>query len=421
MEEKHVVIIGGGFGGINVAKKLGKAKGLRITLIDRKNHHLFQPLLYQVAMAGLSPAEIATPIRSLLSNYKNTQVFQGNVEKVDLENQRIHTGVGEYAYDYLVLACGAKHTYFGNSHWEQFAPGLKTLEQATEIRRRVLYAFEKAELEKDSSQRKKLLTFIVVGGGPTGVELAGAIGEMSRHTLAKDFRNIDPKLTRVILIEAGPQILVSFHDHLASKAMRDLEKIGVQVWTSSMVSEINQDGVTVGNERIEASTILWAAGVQGGSIVDTMNVKTDRQKRIFVEEDLSIPGFPNAFVIGDQAHFHHGTEHPLPGVATVAIQQGDFLGKMIKKELKGKERSAFRYFDKGKMATIGKSKAILEVGRLRMSGRLAWYAWLLVHIYYLSGFKNRIFVLFQWSWSYFSFRRGARLIVNKQWRSYPDD
>lgn len=421
MEEKHVVIIGGGFGGINVAKKLGKTKGVRITLIDRKNHHLFQPLLYQVAMAGLSPADIATPIRSLLSNYKNTQVFQGNVERVDLENQCVYTGVGEYAYDYLVLACGAKHTYFGNSHWEQFAPGLKTLEQATEIRRRVLYAFEKAELEKDPNQRKKLLTFIVVGGGPTGVELAGAIGEMSRYTLAKDFRNIDPKLTRVILIEAGPQILVSFHDHLASKAMRDLEKIGVQVWTSSMVSEINQDGVTVGNERIEASTILWAAGVQGGSIVDTMNVKTDRQKRIFVEEDLSIPGFPNAFVIGDQAHFHHGTENPLPGVATVAIQQGDFLGKMIKKELKGKERSVFRYFDKGKMATIGKSKAILEVGRLRMTGRIAWYAWLLVHIYYLSGFKNRIFVLFQWSWSYFSFRRGARLIVSKQWRSYPDD
>ena len=410
---KRVVIVGGGFAGLNAAKVLGGQQDVDVLIIDRRNHHLFQPLLYQVAMAGLSPAEIAAPIRSLVASYRNVRVLCEEVTAVDLDGRRVITDGGEQAYDYLVLACGTRHSYFGHPEWEQYAPGLKTIEQATEIRRRVLTAFEEAEKETDPARRKALLTFVVVGGGPTGVELAGAVGEMSRFTLARDFRNIDPKLTRVILVEAGPRILPMFSEQQASRAARDLESLGVQVWTSSAVTNITADAVEVGSERVAAATTLWAAGVEAAKLRTPMPVETDRQGRIVVGTDLSLAGHPEVFVAGDLAHVRDQT---LPGVAPVALQQGRFIGHAIAREIAGKARGEFRYFDKGQMATIGRSRAIVEIGRLRFAGFFAWIVWLVVHIYYLVGFKNRIFVVIQWAWAYLTFRRGARLIVGKEWR-----
>ena len=417
---KRILIVGGGFAGLNAAKCLGNVKDVEVTLIDRRNHHLFQPLLYQVAMAGLSPAEIAAPIRSMLSKYRNINVLQEEVQKVDPAKKSISTNVDSYSYDYLIMACGARHSYFGHEEWEEYAPGLKTLEQATEIRRRVLTAFEEAEKEKSPVIQKKWLTFVIVGGGPTGVELAGAIGEMSRYTLNEDFRNIDPKLTRIILVEAGPRILPSFSEKLTSRATRDLEKLGVQVWTSSMVTHIDEQGVEIGSERIQSATVIWAAGVQASSLGESLEVPLDRQRRVIVEPDLSLKEYPEVFVIGDQAHCAHQNGKPLPGVAPVAFQQGRFIGQNILREIKGIDRLEFRYLDKGQMATIGKSKAIVETGRLKIGGFIAWVAWLLIHIYYLTGFKNRLFVTLNWAWSYLTFRRGARLVVSKEWRFHPD-
>lgn len=327
----------------------------------------------------------------------------------------------ESSYDYLLLACGAQHSYFGKEDWEEHAPGLKTIEQATEIRHRVLESFEAAEQEPDANKRKKLLTFVIVGGGPTGVELAGAIGEMSHFTLTKDFRNIDPKLTRIILVEAGPRILPSFSEKLFSRATRDLENLGVQVWPSSLVTRIHADGIEVGAESILATTVLWAAGVQASPLNQKLNMALDAQGRIFVESDMSLKSYSNVFVAGDQAHFSHQTGQPLSGMAPVAMQQGRFIAKAIWGDLNGKPRKGFRYLDKGQMATIGKSRAIAETGKLQFGGFIAWVAWLLIHIYYLTGFKNRIFVTLNWAWSYFTFWRGARLIINKEWRSYLPD
>jgi NADH dehydrogenase len=415
----RVVIVGGGFAGLNAAKSLGGKKGVQVTLIDRRNHHLFQPLLYQVAMAGLSPAEIAAPIRSLLARYSNVSVVQGEVDDVDLDGSAVAGAFGRIEFDKLILAAGAQHSYFGREEWEAFAPGLKTLSQATEIRRRVLEAFERAETTTDAQHRRSLLTFVIVGGGPTGVELAGAIGEMSRHTLARDFRNIDPKLTRIILIEAGPRILTAFTPESSSRATRDLEKLGVQVWTESRVTRVDERGVGVGEEAIEANTVLWAAGVQASSLGRQLGAEQDRAGRVKVEADLSITGHRNVFVLGDQAHVATGQDdRALPSVAPVAMQQGRYAARNVLDDLKGRERRPFRYVDKGSMATIGRSRAVLETGRLRLSGFVAWMGWLLVHIYYLSGFKNRLFVLFSWAWSYLSFARGARLIVSKDWRSF---
>jgi NADH dehydrogenase len=420
-QSKRVVVVGGGFAGVNCAKALGNRRSGRVLLIDRRNHHLFQPLLYQVAMAGLSPAQIAVPIRTLLRRYQNVEVLQAEVTRIDPEERVVHTTRGDHPFDYLVLAAGAQHAYFGNERWEPFAPGLKTLEQATEIRRRVLDAYERAETEPDPVLRKACLTFAVVGGGPTGVELAGALGEMSRFTLARDFRNIDPKLARVILIEAGDRILPSFSPELASRATRDLERLGVQVWTGSRVTSVDADGVEVGQERISARTVLWAAGVQASPLGRCFGAALDRQGRVTVRADLSLEHHPNIFVAGDQARFvPEGGAEPLPGVATVALQQGRYIARTIAGDLAGKPRVPFRYFDKGQLATIGRSRAILESGRLHLAGSFAWWAWLLVHIYYLSGFQNRLVVLFQWAWSFVTFGRGARLIVEKSWRSYPD-
>jgi len=414
----RIVIVGGGFAGLNAAQALGRDRRVEVTLLDRSNHHLFQPLLYQVAMAGLSPAEIAEPIRSLLSRHRNVRVLREEVTDVDLERRLVHTMDGAHPYDQLILACGARHAYFEHEEWEPFAPGLKSLEQATEIRRRVLDAFEEAEKETDTTRQRSLLTFAVVGGGPTGVELAGAMGEMSRFTLARDFRRIDPKLARVVLVEAGPRILPSFSERLASRAVRDLESLGVQVWTSSAVTHIDSEGLELGEERLGCATVLWAAGVRAPALNRRLGCALDEQGRAIVGPKLSLPDHPEVFVAGDQAHVAGPDGAPLPGVAPVALQQGRYLAQQIRRGLDGQPGEPFRYRDKGQLATIGRSRAILEVGRLQLHGLLAWLAWLVVHIYYLVGFKNRLFVVLQWAWAYWSFRRGARLIVGKDWRFY---
>jgi len=420
VDKVKIIIVGGGFVGINAAKILSKSEKVQLTLIDKSNHHLFQPLLYQVAAAGLSPAEIAVPIRSLFTNRENTNIVQDKILKVDLSKNSVSGSTKDYAYDYLILGAGSTHNYFGNEQWESRAPGLKTLSQATEIRRRIMTAFEKAEIEDDVEKRKNLLTFVVVGGGPTGVELAGAIGEMTRYTLARDFRKIDPTLTRIILVEAGSRILCSFDPSLSRLATRDLETLGVQVWTNSPVSELNKESILVGKELISSATVIWAAGTQASELGKSMSVELDRQGRVKVRNDLSLKGNPNVFVAGDQASFVGKDGKTLPATAPVAMQQGKFIAKTILRELDSIPRKSFQYLDKGQMATIGRKKAIVEVRGLKFGGFLAWLAWLFIHIFYLSGFKNRVIVLIQWGYSYFSFARGARLIINRNWRSFPD-
>lgn len=416
MSEKNVVIIGAGFAGLNAARKLGNKKGVRVTVIDRTNHHLFQPLLYQVATAGLSPAEIASPIRATLSRYKNISVLLDSITSVDLAKKTVQSSNDEFSYDYLFLACGAKHSYFNHPEWEENAPGLKTLEQATEIRRRVLLAFELAEKEKDIEKQKQYLTFVVVGGGPTGVELAGAIAEISRHTLSRDFRHIDPTRTRVLLIEAGPRILASFDKDLSRKAERDLETLGVQVWVNTRVTDISKNSVTLGGEMIVSSTILWAAGVQPSSLNKSLGVVLDKQGRALVQADLSILNHPEAFVLGDQAAFQTEDGRTLPGLASVAIQQGEHAAEQVLRDVRGKSRKAFVYRDKGQMATIGRKKAIVQIKSWHFEGFFAWLVWLFIHIYYLIGFKNKVFVFWQWAYAYFTFKKGARLILDKEWR-----
>jgi len=416
MAEKHVVIIGAGFVGLNCAKELGNVDGIRVTILDRRNHHLFQPLLYQVAMAGLSPANIAAPIRALLSEYGNVRTLQTVVSGVDMEARKVLCDAGEIEYDYLVLGAGAKHSYFGNEAWEEFAPGLKTLSQATEIRSRVLQAFEDAEKCTDKDRQRQLLTFVVVGGGPTGVELAGALGEMTRYTLTREFANIDPRQTRIILIEGGQRILVNFTPEHSAKATRVLERLGVQVWTNVAVTDVTAEGVTAGSEFIKAATVLWAAGVKASSLGTKMGLEIDRAGRVMVLDDLSVPGHPEIFAGGDMAHVKMADGRLVPGMAPGALQMGRYLGKLLKGEVKGEPRKPFAYWDKGQMATIGRSQAVLESGKLSMSGFPAWIAWVVIHIYYLTSFRNRTFVVFSWLWSWLNFSRGSRLIIKKEWR-----
>jgi NADH dehydrogenase len=417
-QEKHVVIVGAGFAGLNCAKVLGNARSVRVTILDRRNHHLFQPLLYQVAMAGLSPADIAAPVRSILRHYKNIQTLQSVVDRVDVLERTVHCDAGPIQYDYLVIAAGAKHSYFGKEQWEEHAPGLKTLSQATEIRRRVLLAFEEAEKCQDPVRRKQLLTFVIVGAGPTGVELAGAMGEMTRYTLTKEFRRIDSRQTRIILLEGGPRILPTFTPKHSAKACRTLEKLGVQVWTNSRVTDVNEQGVSLGDETLQAATVLWAAGVRASSISDKSGFPVDSAGRAFVEPDLSLPGHPELFIAGDMAHVEDRHGKMIPGMAPAALQQGRYLGNVILANIAGKSHKSFSYWDKGQMATIGRSQAVLESGRLQLSGVLAWFAWLIIHIYYLTGFRNRFFVVLSWVWSYLNFQRGARLIVRKEWKFF---
>ena len=419
----HVLIVGAGFAGLRVAQDLGSVPDIDVLLLDARNHHLFQPLLYQVATAGLSPAEIAAPIRSILSEHRNIRVINERVERVDLAARCVRTEQGgAYRYDYLVLACGATHSYFGHEEWEEYAPGLKTLSQATEIRRRVLHAFEEAEAGRQDHEEpwRRLMTFVVVGGGPTGVELAGAIGEMSRFTLARDFRRIDPRHARVILVEAGPRILPMFSEKLARRAVRDLESLGVEVRAGKPVTGIDARGVDIGEERIESRTVLWAAGVEASSLNKDLESELDRQGRVRVEADLSLPGHPEVFVVGDQASAIGPSGAPLPGVAPVAMQQGAYLARRLRALARGNHfTEPFVYTDQGQMATIGRRRAVLQRGRLELAGLVAWLAWLLVHIYHLVGFKNRLFVMVQWAWAYLSFGRGARLIVDREWRDHP--
>lgn len=415
-----VVIVGAGFAGLYAAKRLCRRSDVNLTIIDRENHHLFQQLLYQVAMAALSPADIAAPIRSLFSARPNVRVIKATAQRIDIEGQKVITNAGEFSYDYVLIACGAQHAYFGNERWEPCAPGLKTLAQATEIRRRVLEAFEAAEREPNAERRRCYLTFAVVGGGPTGVELAGAIGEMSRYTLARDFRSIDPRQTRVVMIEAGPRILPTFDEHLAARAMRDLESIGVQVWTSARVTDITSSGVNVGSEQLAAATVLWAAGVRASPLGATLGVECDRVGRVPVGADLALANRPNVFVCGDQSRALNEKGEPLPGTAAVAAQEGAYVAKTIVADLKGRARKPFRYHDRGNLATIGRARAVAELGPLRFKGRIAWWFWLIVHVYYLNGLRNRSSVLLHWAWSYFTFGRGARLIVDREWRAYAE-
>lgn len=422
----HVVIVGAGFGGLSAAKALVRKKNILVTLIDKRNHHLFQPLLYQVATAGLNPADIAVPIRSQFSNAANVSVHMGEVIAVNLQEKNITVkkaedstqkdGVTEIHFDFLILACGAQHSYFGKTEWEEFAPGLKSLEQATEMRRRILTAFEAAENEIDPEKQKVLLTFAIVGGGPTGVELAGAIADISRTVLVKDFKRINPASARVVLVEAGSRILASFDEQLSRHAADDLKKLGVEVRTGVRVTNIDQNGIVFGNEKINAATVFWAAGVQASKLGSLLDVQTDKNGRVKVEEDLSVPQFPYAYVIGDMAAFELADKTILPGLAPVAIQQGRAVAQNISLTLEHKPRKAFKYFDKGQMATIGKRKAIAQSGQLRLTGLVAWFAWLFIHILYLVGFRNRVAVLFEWAWNYLFSKRGARLITNKNWK-----
>ncbi|MGD9722696.1 MAG: NAD(P)/FAD-dependent oxidoreductase [Pirellulales bacterium] len=416
----HVLIAGAGFAGLNAAKGLAGVADVRVTLLDATNHHLFQPLLYQVAMAGLSPANIAQPIRSLLSRSGNVHVLQAELKSVNLAQKLAGTDFSQIAFDYLLLACGSTHSYFGHDDWEEYAPGLKTLEQATEIRRRVLTAYETAERSDSTADRARYLTFVVVGGGPTGVELAGAMAEMSRFTLAKDFRNIDPTSAHVLLLEAGPRILPSFREKLAARAQRDLERLGVQVLVGRAVTGVDARGVQVGNERIEAATVLWAAGVEASRIGQDAGLPVDRSGRVLVEPDLTAPGFPLVFVAGDMAACRDPQGKLLPGTAPVAMQQGRYVARTIRGDLAGKPRRPFEFVDKGQLATIGRSRAIAQFGRHSFGGFLAWLLWLIVHIYYLTGFKNRLLVVLQWAWYYLWFHRGARLILQKEWKSHDD-
>ncbi len=406
----HVVIVGAGFGGLAAARELAAAP-VHVTVVDRRNHHLFQPLLYQVATAGLSPGDIAYPIRSILRNQRNTNVLLADVVAIDPARREARLADGTLRYDFLILAAGAGHAYFGHDEWKQFAPGLKTLEDALAVRRRILLAFEEAEREADPGRRSRLLTFVIVGGGPTGVELAGAIAEISRHVLVSDFRAIDPREARIVLVEGGPRILSAYSPESSAKAATALQARGVDVRVGAPVTAVDRSGVSLGSERIDAHTVLWAAGVAASPLASCLGAPLDRFGRVVVEADLSIPQHPEVFVIGDLAAFLHQAGKPLPGLSPVAMQEGRAASRNILRSLEGRPRTPFHYMDKGTMAVIGRAAAVAEIAGLRMSGLLAWLAWCFVHIFYLIGFRNRFIVMIEWAWAYFRYERGARLIT----------
>jgi NADH dehydrogenase len=406
----RVVIIGAGFGGLEAAKKLGR-ENVEVTVIDRANYHLFQPLLYQVATAALSPADIAAPVRAVLSKYKNVEVILAEVQSIDVNAKKVKLTDGEVDYDYLIVATGARHSYFGHPEWEQLAPGLKSLEDATEIRRRILMAFEYAERSSDEAARKAAMTFVIVGGGPTGVEMAGAIAEIARYTLSKDFRHIDPSQARVILVEGEPLVLASYPEDLRRSAMKQLADLGVEVRAGIHATNLSDQGLQVGNEFIPCRVKIWAAGNTSSFVGKSLGVPVDRVGRVMVNNDLTIPNHPEVQVIGDLANFPHQTGEPLPGVSPVAMQQGRHAARNILMMIDGEEPQRFWYFDKGSMATIGRNKAVADLRLVHLTGVPAWLAWLFVHVIFLVGFRNRLAVLFQWAWAYFSFNKGARLIT----------
>jgi NADH dehydrogenase len=411
----RVVIIGAGFAGMNAAKALKRAP-VSVTVIDRKNHHTFQPLLYQVALAVLSPAEIASPIRSVLRRDRNMEVLLGEVSGFDLEERLIKIeGLSErLPYDYLVITAGATHAYFGHPEWEQYAPGLKTIEDAVEIRGRVLMAFETAEREAYAGGQPSVpLNFVVIGGGPTGVELAGAISDISKRYMESDFRAIDPTKARIILLEGGPRVLPVYPEDLSASAQRQLTDMGVEVRTNAMVTNVEPGLVTVGKEKIPAAVILWGAGVSASGLGKVLGVATDRAGRVLVQPDLSVPGHPEVFVAGDLAAVKMGENKWVPGVAPAAIQMGKFVARQIRRSVEGKPREAFKYWDKGSLATIGRSHAVADLGRLHFSGYFAWLAWLFVHLFFLIGFRNRFLVVSEWAWAYITYNQGARLITHQ--------
>ncbi len=408
-ENPHVVVLGAGFGGLEAARGLARAP-VRVTVLDRRNHHLFQPLLYQVATAGLSPAEIASPIRRILRKQRNTRVVLAEAAAVDVARQRVLLTDGALAYDYLVVAVGATHSYFGHEEWASFAPGLKTLDDALEIRRRALLAFEAAERDENPDRRRAWLTFVVVGGGPTGVEMAGALAEIARHSLVREFRRIDPRTARVILVEAGPRILPAYPPDLSDRAVRQLEALGAQVWTGTPVTGVSAEGVQLGAERLASCTVVWAAGVEASPLARSLDVPLDRAGRVRVSPDLTLPGRPDVFVIGDLAALEQDGR-PVPGVAPAAMQMGRHAARNIRRVLDGQSPLPFRYVDKGSLATIGRRSGVALFGSLRLWGFLAWAAWLAVHIFFLIGFRNRFVVLFTWAWAYVTYQRSARLIL----------
>ena len=408
--KQHVIIVGAGFGGLEAAKKLID-EPVRMTVIDRTNHHLFQPLLYQIATAALSPADIAAPIRGILGRCRNTEVVLAEVKSVNVETRTVKTGEREFAYDYLILATGARHSYFGHDEWEKFAPGLKSLEDAIEIRRRLLLAFEYAEKITDEAAKKAAMTFVIIGGGPTGVEMAGAIAEIARYTLAKDFRHIDPSSARVVLVEGDQRVISAFPEDLSEKALEQLKELGVEVHTGTHATNLTEAGVQVGDEFIPCRVKIWAAGNAASFVGKTTGAPVDRAGRVIVNNDLTIPGHREVQVIGDLANFSHDGGKPLPGVSPVAMQQGRHAARNILAMMDGREPERFRYWDKGSMATIGRNRAVADLHWFHLSGLLAWLAWLFVHIIFLVGFRNRIAVLIQWAWAYITFNKGARLIT----------
>jgi NADH:ubiquinone reductase (H+-translocating) len=406
----QVIIVGAGFGGLEAAKKLA-GEDVALTVIDRTNYHLFQPLLYQVATAALSPADIAAPVRAILSKCRNIEVSLAEVESVDIEARKVKTNDRVFDYDYLILATGARHSYFGHDEWEKLAPGLKSLEDAVELRRRILLAFEYAEKIEHEPPRKAAMTFVVIGGGPTGVEMAGAIAEISRYTLAKNFRHIDPSQARVILIEGTPRLLSAYPEDLSESARKQLIELGAEVRTNARATNVTEEGVQVDGEFIPCRVKIWAAGNIASFVGKTLSVPVDSCGRVIVNDDLSIPGHPEVQVIGDLANFSHQTGEPLPGVSPVAMQQGRQAARNILRMIRGEKPQPFRYFDKGSMATIGRNKAVADLKFFHLSGLFAWLAWLFVHIIFLVGFRNRLLVLIQWAWAYLTFDKGARLIT----------
>src|SRR5450759_1156887 len=406
----RVVIVGAGFAGLTAARRIARLP-VQVTVVDRKNHHTFQPLLYQVATAGLSPGEIAAPIRWILRTYSNVKVLLEEVVDFDPKQKKVITREQVLDYDWLVIASGATHAYFGHQEWEPLAPGLKTIEDALEIRRRVLLAFELAERQTADSQSGSPLQFVVIGGGPTGVELAGTLAEIARHALNHEFRNIDPQQTRILLIEGSPRVLGAYSEELSRKAEEQLRRLGVEVRTSHLVTRIEPGAVWIGDERIPAPVVLWAAGVAASPLGRKLGVPVDRAGRVLVQPDLSIPGHAEVFVVGDLAALQDENGKMLPGVAPVAIQQGDWVAETIARDLEHQPRRNFVYHDKGSLATIGRASAVAQFGKFELSGYFAWLAWLFVHIFFLIGFRNRLLVMIQWAWSYLTYERGARLIT----------
>ncbi|UCF63352.1 MAG: NAD(P)/FAD-dependent oxidoreductase [bacterium] len=415
----HVLIVGGGFGGLEAAKQL-KNSPFRVTLLDKRNFHLFQPLLYQVATGGLSPADIATPLRSIFRNFKNISVYQKEVTSIHPNNKFIMTDYGKIEFDTLIIATGSTHHYFGHDSWKNIAPGLKTIEDATNIRSRILQAFEEAEKESDPQLRQNYLTFVIVGGGPTGIELAGAIGELARHTMKNDFRNIQSGEARILLIEGAERILNVYPPELSHKAQKFLKKLNVEIMTESIVTDVNKERVKIKNSdqnlEIGSRTVLWAAGVKASSLsrafVSDTDIETDIQGRLRVNKYCQIPQYPEIYVIGDLAHFEDERGKPLPGIAPVSMQQGRYVAKMLKRNLIGGKLSHFKYHNRGNLAVIGRKAAVAQLGKFKFSGYFAWLLWLFIHLMYIVGFENRLLIFIQWSYNYFTRNRSARLIAN---------